>query len=399
MEVKSTYKQTEVGAIPADWSLSTLGVTCAFENGDRGKNYPSEASSVASGIPFVNAGDLTEGRIASRELFYISKSTFDRLGSGKLISGDILFCLRGSIGKFGVVPGDFGKGAIASSLVIVRPKSSGVTRQYLTCYFGSAYCTQMIERWSGGAAQPNLGAQDLARFSIPLPPTVAEQEAIAEVLSDADALIESLEQLLAKKRNIKQGAMQELLTGKRRLPEFSGEWEVKQLGDMCHIKTGSRNNEDKVADGKYPFFVRSEIVERINTYSYDCEAILVPGEGRIGDIFHYINGRFDAHQRVYTITQFSPGTSGKFAYFYLANDFGAHAMKNTVKATVDSLRLPTFQEFEMKAPPTLLEQTAIAAILSDMDAELAALDAKLTKARQIKQGMMQELLTGRIRLV
>jgi type I restriction enzyme S subunit len=399
MEVKSTYKQTEVGAIPADWSLSTLGVTCAFENGDRGKNYPSEASSVASGIPFVNAGDLTEGRIASRELFYISKSTFDRLGSGKLISGDILFCLRGSIGKFGVVPGDFGKGAIASSLVIVRPKSSGVTRQYLTCYFGSAYCTQMIERWSGGAAQPNLGAQDLARFSIPLPPTVAEQEAIAEVLSDADALIESLEQLLAKKRNIKQGAMQELLTGKRRLPGFSGEWEVKQLGDMCHIKTGSRNNEDKVADGKYPFFVRSEIVERINTYSYDCEAILVPGEGRIGDIFHYINGRFDAHQRVYTITQFSPGTSGKFAYFYLANDFGAHAMKNTVKATVDSLRLPTFQEFEMKAPPTLLEQTAIAAILSDMDAELAALDAKLTKARQIKQGMMQELLTGRIRLV
>ena len=354
---------------------------------------------MASGIPFVNAGDLTEGRIASRELFYISKSTFDRLGSGKLISGDILFCLRGSIGKFGVVPGDFGKGAIASSLVIVRPKSSGVTRQYLTCYFGSAYCTQMIERWSGGAAQPNLGAQDLARFSIPLPPTVAEQEAIAEVLSDADALIESLEQLLAKKRNIKQGAMQELLTGKRRLPEFSGEWEVKQLGDMCHIKTGSRNNEDKVADGKYPFFVRSEIVERINTYSYDCEAILVPGEGRIGDIFHYINGRFDAHQRVYTITQFSPGTSGKFAYFYLANDFGAHAMKNTVKATVDSLRLPTFQEFEMKAPPTLLEQTAIAAILSDMDAELAALDAKLTKARQIKQGMMQELLTGRIRLV
>jgi type I restriction enzyme S subunit len=218
-------------------------------------------------------------------------------------------------------------------------------------------------------------------------------------LSDVDALLGALDQLIAKKRDLKQAAMQQLLTGQTRLPGFHGEWEVKRLGDVTHIKTGSRNNQDKVEDGHYPFFVRSESVERINSHSHDCEAILVPGEGRIGDIFHYIRGRFDVHQRVYAITQFSPNISGKFVYFYLAKNFGAYAMQNTVKATVDSLRLPTFQNFEMKLPVTIAEQTAIAEVLSDMDAELATLTQRRDKTRALKQGMMQELLTGRTRLV
>ncbi len=214
-----------------------------------------------------------------------------------------------------------------------------------------------------------------------------------------DALLGGLDQLIAKKRDLKQAAMQQLLTGQTRLPGFHGEWEVKRLGDIAHVKTGSRNNQDKIEDGQYPFFVRSERVERINSYSHDCEAILVPGEGRIGNIFHYINGRFDVHQRVYAITQFSPETCAKFIYFYMVKNFGAHAMQNTVKATVDSLRLPMFQNFEMLTPPTHPEQTAIAEVLSDIDAKLAALEQRRNKTRALKQGMMQELLTGRTRLV
>ena len=252
---------------------------------------------------------------------------------------------------------------------------------------------------SGKSGVPGVNRNDLHEIVVALPPTFAEQEAIAEALSDAEALIESLEQLLTKKRQIKKGTMQELLTGKKRVPGFNGEWEVKRLGDIAYIKTGGRNNQDKSENGEYPFFVRSTTVERINSYSYDCEAILIPGEGGIGDIFHYVRGRFDVHQRVYAITQFSPGTSGRFVYVYMVEKFGAHAMRNSVKATVDSLRLPTFQNFELVMPPTIEEQITIANFLTDMDAEITALEAKLSKARQIKQGMMQELLTGRIRLV
>ncbi len=137
-------------------------------------------------------------------------------------------------------------------------------------------------------------------------------------MNSADVLIESLEQLVTKKRHLKQGAMQELLTGKKRLPGFTEEWKVKRLKEIVHVKTGGRNNEDKIDNGTYPFFVRSPNVERINTYSHDCAAILVPGEGNIGNIFHYINGRFDVHQRVYAITQFSPEVSGRYVYFYRA---------------------------------------------------------------------------------
>ena len=135
------------------------------------------------------------------------------------------------------------------------------------------------------------------------------------------------------------------------------------------------------------------------TYSHDCEAILVPGEGRIGNIFHYVAGRFDVHQRVYAITRFVPEVLAKFVYLYMSKNFGAWAMQNTVKATVDSLRLPTFQTFELRVPPTIEEQAAIATVLSDMDAELAALEARRAKTRALKQAMMQELLTGRTRLV
>jgi len=251
---------------------------------------------------------------------------------------------------------------------------------------------------SGKSGVPGVNRNDLHEIFVKRP-SLGEQDKIATALSDVDALLNSLDQLIAKKRDIKQAAMQQLLTGKQRLPGFSGEWEVKRLGDVAHVKTGSRNNEDKLEDGQYPFFVRSEVVERINSYSHDCEAILIPGEGRIGSIFHYIHGRFDVHQRVYAITQFKPEISGRFTHFYLLKNFGAWAMKNTVKATVDSLRLPTFLTFEMKLPPTLDEQTAIASVLSDMNAELALLEQRRDKTRALKQGMMQELLTGRIRLV
>lgn len=385
--------------IPADWRVATLGELCNFENGDRGVNYPSGSDFVLSGVPFVNAGHLKRGIIAFDRLDFITRSKFETLGNGKFQPGDVLFCLRGSLGKFAVVGDNTPEGAVASSLIIIRPRPKSLALQFLVAYLDSKICGEMIELWAGGAAQPNLGGRELARFLVPVPPNVEEQHSIASALADADALIAALEGMIAKKRDLKQATMQHLLTGKTRLPGFSGEWEVKRLGDVASIKTGKRNNQDKHEDGAFPFFVRSETVERINSYSHDCEAILIPGEGNIGSIFHYIVGKFDVHQRVYAITNFIEGVSGKYVHLWMRMNFGAHAMQNTVKATVDSLRLPTFQNFELMFPPSFSEQTAIAEVLSDMDADLAALEAQAAKARAVKQGMMQELLTGRVRLV
>ena len=364
----SGYKQSEVGV--SNWKTELLGNVVTLQ---RGFDLPHQLRKPGS-IPIVTS------------------SGFENTHCEAKVRGPGVVTGRyGTIGEVFYVQDDF------------WPLN---TTLYVRDFHGNdplfvSYLLRTIDfhTHSGKSGVPGVNRNDLHEIPVSLPPTLAEQHAIAEVLGDADALIESLEQLIAKKRAVKQGVMQELLTGTSRLPGFSGEWEVRRLGEIAHIKTGGRNNQDKTEDGKYPFFVRSATVERINSYSHDCEAILIPGEGGIGSIFHYISGRFDLHQRVYGITQFIQGISGKYIYFYIANHFGVHAMQNTVKATVDSLRLPTFQNFEITMPSSVDEQTAIAAILSDMDDEIAALEAKLTKTRHVKQGMMQELLTGRIRLV
>lgn len=391
MELMPGYKHSDVGVIPEDWSVRSLGEIATIKDGTH-----QTPKYQASGVPFYSVEHVTSGDFENTK--FISEQEHQFLTrSFRIEKGDILMTRIGSIGECKLIDWDV-RASFYVSLALLKIKDASA--EYVAQYSNSSTFKREIELHSLQHATPkkiNLGP--ISDVKIALPRTETEQSAIAQALSDVDALLATLDQVIAKKRDLRQATMQELLTGKTRLPGFSGDWEVTRLGEIAHIKTGSRNNEDKVEDGQYPFFVRSEFVERINSYSHDCEAILVPGEGRIGDIFHYINGRFDVHQRVYAITKFSPGISGRFVHFYLSKNFGAWAMQNTVKATVDSLRLPTFQTFEIRLPPTLDEQIAIANALSDLDAELSALETRRDKTDNLKQAMMQELLTGKTRLV
>jgi type I restriction enzyme S subunit len=390
-------KETDLGQLPHDWNLYLLG-DITDPNRPISYGIVQTGKPVTNGIQCLRVIDLENGKILRQDLITTSKSISDAYKRTILRPGDLVTPLRGKVGEVAIIDESLQGANITRGLALIALKdeySARLLRQALS----SKKVRYRLQQSMNGSALQEIPIATLRNFSIALPPTITEQEAIAGALSDADAWIESLEQLIAKKRQIKQGAMQELLTGKRRLPGFSGKWETKRLGDLAQIKTGSRNNEDKVELGEYPFFVRSDTVERINTYSHDCEAILVPGEGRIGEIFHYMVGRFDVHQRVYAITQFVEAVSPRFLYFYMKSNFGVWAMENTVKATVDSLRLPTFTTFKVSLPSSTEEQTAIASVLFDMDTEIESLESKLSKAREIKQGMMQELLTGRIRLV
>lgn len=401
MELRQGFKQTEIGVIPEDWLLADFDTIGIVIDGDRGIHYPSLSDFSDSGFClFLNAGNVTKQGFRFSELSFITREKDEALNKGKLERGDIVLTTRGTIGNLALFDSTipFQSLRINSGMVILRNTTASLDTRFLYALLRSSFLRAQLDRLTFGSAQPQLTVRDINKFKIVIPPEI-EQSAISTALSDMDVLLEGLEQLIAKKRDLKQAAMQQLLTGQTRLPGFIGEWEVKRLGEITHIKTGSRNNEDKVEDGEYPFFVRSEIVERINSSSHDCEAILVPGEGRIGSIFHYIHGRFDVHQRVYAITDFDPDTSAKFIHLYMSRNFGAWAMQNTVKATVDSLRLPTFLNFEMMIPPTLAEQTAIASVLTDMNSELDALEQRLFKTRDLKQAIMQELLTGRTRLI
>ena len=177
------------------------------------------------------------------------------------------------------------------------------------------------------------------------------------------------------------------------------DWEVRKIKDLVLITTGSKNTQDKIDDGEYPFFVRSQTVERINSYSFEGEAILTAGDGvGTGKIFHYINGKFDFHQRVYKISHFSEQLDGYYFFLYFSNNFYNRIMQMTAKSSVDSVRMEMIADMPISLPPTKTEQTAIASALSDVDALISGLDNTLAKKRLIKQGTMQELLTGKKRL-
>lgn len=175
---------------------------------------------------------------------------------------------------------------------------------------------------------------------------------------------------------------------------FPVDWEVDVLGNCVRIETGSKNTEDKIDNGRYPFFVRSQKVEHIDTYHYDCEAVLTAGDGvGTGKVFHYYNGKFDVHQRVYVLSEFDK-VIGRFLYYYFKMNFLKEVEKYTAKSSVDSVRRDMISKMQIPIPGRK-EQEAITKILSNVDNLITSLQKLIDKKKSIKQGAMQELLTGK----
>jgi len=170
------------------------------------------------------------------------------------------------------------------------------------------------------------------------------------------------------------------------------EWNVETIKQMASITTGSKNTQDRISDGLYPFFVRSQNIERINSYSFDGEAVLTAGDGvGTGKVFHYVNGKFNIHQRVYKISDFKNNLNGYFFFLYFSNHFYKRIMQMTAKSSVDSVRMEMIADMQIPIPPKT-EQNHIATALSDADALITSLEKLIQKKRAIKQCAMQQLL-------
>jgi len=382
--------------IPNGWNISTFGdiLEGFFGGATPRRNHPEYYNGK---IKWVTSGEL-DYNIIYDTIEKISLEGKEKTNLMLLPPGAFLMAITGLEAS-----GTRGRCAILGIEATTNQSCLAIfsTNKMITEYLYYYYLLKGDElafKYCQGTKQQSYTSKIVKSLPIMYPENINEQKKISLTLRNIDDLTQQLEKLIIKKKRIKQGTMQQLLTGKKRLPGFSGEWEVKKLGNISDIRTGKKNNDDKSNDGIYPFFVRSQTVERINSYSFDGEAILIPGEGGIGSIYHYIDGKFDYHQRVYKISSFE-GVLGKFIYYFIKQNFSTYAMQNTVKATVDSLRLPTFEEFEIHYPNSTVEQKLIVNILTDMDSEIEALEQKLEKYKKIKQGMMQELLTGRIRLI
>lgn len=263
-----------------------------------------------------------------------------------------------------------------------------------------AYLVKLdIQPYVTGAAPPKLTLGKLKDIPIPIPKSEIEQQKIADCLSSLDEVIAAHTDKLETLKTYKKALMQNLFpqdgekVPKLRFKEFEkdGAWADKKIEDVAKVTTGNKDTQNKVEDGKYPFFVRSQTVERINSFSYDGEAILTSGDGvGVGKNFHYINGKFDYHQRVYCIYNFSEDTSGKFIYMYFSQHFNDRVMRMSAKNSVDSVRMAMITEMPISLPRKK-EQQKIAETLSSLDQIIKEQTSKIEQLKSHKKGLMQGL--------
>lgn len=288
------------------------------------------------------------------------------------------------------------------------------TSLWVTNFFGNCpkyiyylYLSLNFEKFSTGSGVPTLNRNDLHSNVVLLPP-LAEQEAIAWALSDVDALIESLEKLITKKRAIKTATMQELLTGKTRLPGFSNsgemqstelgkipkDWRVATVGSALKIRHGKSQNEVLDANGKYPIYGTGGEMGRANQPLYSKPSVLIGRKGTI-DKPRYVDKPFWTVDTLF-YSEISNNADAKFLYYkFCFIDWYSH----NEASGVPSLNAATIEKIQLAIPTTKKEQSAIAAVISDADDDIDNAIFELKKVKNLKQGMMQELLTGRTRLV
>jgi type I restriction enzyme S subunit len=345
---------------------------------------------------FINGNNLRNGRITTDEnTKHVNERTYESLRID-FSPRTVFMSINGTIGNAACFHGE--RIAIGKSVAYFNVNSA-ILPNYLFFQLQTNQLLKYFEEALTGSTIRNLGLNVIRKAKIPLPP-LPEQRAIAAALSDADAYITALEKLIAKKRAVKQGAMQELLTGKRRLPGFEGEWVTFELERIADLYDNLRVpiTESLRESGQIPYYGANGIQDYVKGYTHDGEFVLIAEDGA-NDLSNYpvryVKGKIWVNNHAHVLQGKAEKADTRFlAYGMSILDYQAILVGGTrAKLNGSVLKRITV------SLPDKDEQTAIAAVLSDMDAEIDLLTAKLEKARCIKQGMMSELLTGRIRLI
>jgi type I restriction enzyme S subunit len=417
----SHQKQAERDRIPYAWDRRSLeeisdrimvGIASAATHAYRSK-----------GVPLIRNMNIRPGQIDDSDLLFIDEKYEIAYKNKRLQAGDLITMRTGYPGITAIVPSKYNN-AQSFTTLIIRPNNQICDSNYLCHYLNSEDGINFFAQSQIGGAQKNVNANTLKCMLVPLP-ALGEQRAIAEALSDVDALLGTLDRLIAKKRDIKQAAMQQLLTGQTRLPGFNGKWEVKRLGDHVRfLRNGVNSRAELQSEGPVKYLHYGDIHANAGTFVTPTMLPSLPVEKAVqldrlqdGDLVfadasedmdgvsksvevrdvgavevvagqHTIAARFDRSvlaDRFKSLLQFCP-------------IFAAHLRRLAAGTKVYATNRAHIASAEVLLPNTD-EQTAIATVLSDMNAELEALKQRRAKTAALKQGMMQELLTGRTRLI
>lgn len=417
--IQSGYKQTEIGVIPEDWELGTLKE--AFLKLDAGVSVNSDDSE-SSDYYILKTSAVRNGRVNINEAKPVIRSDYARLKCS-VKKGSIIISRMNTpamVGECGFSTIDAPNTFLPDRLWQIEPSSPDYNFQWLNYLLNTEKYSAAIRATATGTSNSmkNIAKERLLEISIPKPP-FPEQQRIAETLSDVDEMIASLEKLIEKKKAIKQGAMQELLTGKRRLPGFSGEWESVSLSEIGHFIKGSGISRADANSGKLPAVRYGELYTKHDNYlkeyyshiSYDVAqtavpvtygAILFAASGETKEEIGKCAAIIDDHI-VYAggdLLIFVPDKPIHPVFFGTLLNSPEVCKQKAQRGQGDAIvhiHANSLSKIRVTIPD-YEEQTAIAELLLSTDREIDLLETEVTKARKIKQGMMQQLLTGKIRL-
>ena len=316
-----------------------------------------------SGVRFLRARDIVAAAKNEEpdDYLYISKEKYEEYStlSGKVGVSDLLVTGVGTIGVPYLVrnlePLYFKDGNI-----IWFQNSDKIDGKFLFYSFSAEQIQGFINESAGIGTVGTYTIESGKKTPISLPNQI-EQAKVGEFFQQLDNLI-TLHQRKCIFFTGRAGRLISTVNKKR----ITSSWEQRKAKEICSIGTGKSNTQDQVDDGKYPFYIRSDVPVRSNKYLYDCEAVITIGDGNIGKVFHYVNGKFDLHQRCYKMTDFKD-IWGKYFFYYFSTKFYDRAMKMTAKATVDSVRLEMISEMDIKKPPQISEQKQIAEFFANLD--------------------------------
>lgn len=407
------YKYSDIGYVPEEWDVKRL---CDFASVATGSTPPtSDATNYGDDFLFVSPVDMGEAKLITRTEKKLSPKGFSI--SRKFPRGSILFvCIGSTIGKCGVASTELTSNQQINAIF----PSPIFSEDYL--YYAMAAAAPRVRALAGEQAVPLVNKTQFSETYVPLPP-LPEQRAIAQALSDVDALLATLDQVIAKKRDLRQATMQQLLTGKTRLPGFCGKWQKKPLGELGATYgglTGKTKSDFGVGAAKYVTFMNvmtntvidCTAFEQVNVTASETQNrvlrgdLLFNGSSETPEEVAFCSLMADEVPDLY-LNSFCFGfrlfddqqVDGLFLTYYIRANPGREMMKSLAQGSTRYNLSKTALCGASVLLPLKEEQAAIAEVLSGMDAELIALEARRDKTRNIKQAMMQELLTGKTRLV
>ena len=393
---KSMCKDCEIGSIPTNWNIQKLE---ELANVTGGKRLPkgSSLSEINNGHPYIRVSDMNDKGIQLDSMLYVPDDVVEQISRYRVDKDDLYISVAGTLGLVGKVPDELNGANLTENAD--RISNIRCNTDFLLYCLKSDFIKKIINSEMTTNAQPKLALTRIKQFPIPVPP-LKEQQKIAEILSSVDAAIEKTEQVIAKTEEVKKRLMQQLLTKgighteykNSELGEIPLKWEIKQLKDLLEIKYGKDQKQVICENGKYNILGTGGIIGKTNSYLYDKPSVLIGRKGTINRPMYIEEPFWTVDTLFYTVI--NPNNFEKWIYYVISN---INLMKYNEATGVPSLSVNNLNTIKFAVPP-YDEQVKIVNILDSTEQKIQSENLKLNRLMILKQGLMQQLLTGKVRV-